>query len=130
MSEPQAMLPEDRSGRSTSRRASPSLTVLSACARADFLFLERATGLTRGNLSVQLSRLEESGLIEIEKIIVQKKTVTTAALLGRGRGALASLLGADGRGCAPRSVAPQKAAVKRPSRCGRETRRRGRKSLT
>ncbi len=64
------------------------LTVLAACERADFLFLERATGLTRGNLSVQLSRLHEAGLIEIEKIIHQKRTLTTAALRDRGRMAL------------------------------------------
>ncbi len=61
------------------------LTVLAACERADFLFLERATGLTRGNLSVQLSKLEQAGLIEIEKTIERKRTLTTAALLRRGR---------------------------------------------
>ena len=66
------------------------LVVLASCERADFLFLERATGLTRGNLSVQLSRLEKAGLIEIEKTIVQKRTFTTAALLRRGRTALDS----------------------------------------
>jgi DNA-binding transcriptional ArsR family regulator len=64
------------------------LTVLAACERADFLFLERATGLTRGNLSVQLTRLEEVGLIEIEKTIERKRTLTTAALVRRGRKAL------------------------------------------
>jgi hypothetical protein len=69
MSEPLGMLPEiDRQVHEPARLA--ILTVLSACERADFLFLERATGLTRGNLSVQLSRLEEAGLIEIEKTIV------------------------------------------------------------
>ena len=66
------------------------LTVLAACDRADFLFLERATGLSRGNLSVQLTRQEEAGLIEIEKIIHGKRTLTTAALLDRGRWALDS----------------------------------------
>jgi DNA-binding transcriptional ArsR family regulator len=87
VSEPRGMLPEiDRQVHEPARLA--ILTVLSACERADFLFLERATGLSRGNLSVQLTRLEEAGLIEIEKIIVRKKTVTTAALLARGRGAL------------------------------------------
>ncbi len=64
------------------------LTVLAACERADFLFLERATGLTRGNLSVQLARLEEAGLIEIEKILERKRTLTTASLVRHGRQAL------------------------------------------
>ncbi len=61
------------------------LTVLASCERADFLFLERATGLSRGNLSVQMMRLEEAGLIEIEKKIEGKRTVTTAALRKGGR---------------------------------------------
>ena len=87
MSEPQEPMPDiDRLIHEPARLA--ILTVLSACDRADFLFLERATGLTRGNLSVQLSRLEEAALIEIEKKIVGKRTLTTAALLHRGRGAL------------------------------------------
>ena len=64
------------------------LTVLASCERADFLFLERATGLTRGNLSVQLTRLEEAGLIEIRKTIEHKRTLTTASLKDRGRRAL------------------------------------------
>jgi DNA-binding transcriptional ArsR family regulator len=64
------------------------LAVRSACQRADFLFIERATGLTRGNLSVQLTCLEEAGLIEIEKFIHRKRTLTTVALTRRGRLAL------------------------------------------
>ena len=42
------------------------LTVLSSAASADFVFLRRATGLTAGNLSSHLGRLEEAGLVEIE----------------------------------------------------------------
>jgi len=61
------------------------LSVLASCERADFLFLERATGLTRGNLSVQLTRLEESGLVEIWKTIERKRTLTTASLTDLGR---------------------------------------------
>jgi DNA-binding MarR family transcriptional regulator len=66
------------------------LTVLAACHRADFLFLAHATGLTRGNLSVQLTRLEEAGLIEIEKTTHRNRTLTTAALTRDGRRALDS----------------------------------------
>ena len=64
------------------------LTVLSSCEEADFLFLERATKLSRGNLSVQLTRLEDAGVIEIEKRIERKRTLTTAKLTDRGRRAL------------------------------------------
>jgi DNA-binding transcriptional ArsR family regulator len=61
------------------------LTVLSSCEEADFLFLERATKLSRGNLSVQLTRLEEAGVIEIDKRIEHKRTLTTARLTDQGQ---------------------------------------------
>ena len=61
------------------------LTVLSSCEEADFLFLERATKLSRGNLSVQLTRLEDAGVIEIDKRIEHKRTLTTAKLTDQGR---------------------------------------------
>ena len=64
------------------------LTALSACERADFLFLLRITGLTKGNFSSHLSRLEEAGLVEIEKRFVQKKTQTLARLTDSGREAV------------------------------------------
>jgi DNA-binding transcriptional ArsR family regulator len=61
------------------------LTVLSSCEEADFLFLERATKLSRGNLSAQLTRLEDAGVIEIDKRIEHKRTLTTAKLTDQGR---------------------------------------------
>ncbi len=61
------------------------LTALSACERADFLFLQRITGLTKGNLSSHLSKLEEAGLVEIEKRFVGKKTQTLVRLSDAGR---------------------------------------------
>jgi DNA-binding transcriptional ArsR family regulator len=64
------------------------LTALSACERADFLFLLRITGLTKGNLSSHLSKLEEAGLVVIEKRFVGKKTQTLASLSDQGRGAV------------------------------------------
>lgn len=60
------------------------LTALSACERADFLFLQRITGLTKGNLSSHLSKLEEAGLVETEKRFVNKKTQTLVRLTGEG----------------------------------------------
>jgi DNA-binding transcriptional ArsR family regulator len=64
------------------------LTALSACERADFLFLQRITGLTKGNLSSHLSKLEEAGLVVIEKRFVEKKTQTLVRLSDQGRGAV------------------------------------------
>ena len=66
------------------------LTALSACERADFLFLLRITGLTKGNLSSHLSKLEEAGLVEIEKKFVGKKTQTLVRLSGDGRRSIES----------------------------------------
>ena len=66
------------------------LTALSACERADFLFLQRITGLTKGNLSSHLAKLEEVGWVEIEKRFVDKKTQTLARLSGPGREAVQS----------------------------------------
>jgi DNA-binding transcriptional ArsR family regulator len=66
------------------------LTALSACERADFLFLQRITGLTKGNLSSHLSKLEEAGMVEIEKRFVGKKTQTLVRLSGSGRGTVDS----------------------------------------
>jgi DNA-binding MarR family transcriptional regulator len=61
------------------------LTVLSSVADADFLFLQRATGLTKGNLSSHLSKLEEAGLVEITKRFVRKKPNTSVAITPLGR---------------------------------------------
>ena len=64
------------------------LTALAACERADFLFLQSLTGLSKGNLSSNLMRLERAELIEIEKRVVDKTTRTTACLTSKGRGAI------------------------------------------
>jgi DNA-binding transcriptional ArsR family regulator len=61
------------------------LTVLANCESADFTFLGSATGLTRGNLSVQLTRLEEARLISVEKATKKNRTITTARVLPEGR---------------------------------------------
>ena len=65
------------------------LSALEACARADFLFLKGITGLTKGNLSSHLSKLEEAGLVGIDKRFEDKRPVTRAFLTPRGREALA-----------------------------------------
>jgi DNA-binding transcriptional ArsR family regulator len=60
------------------------LTVLSSCTSADFVFLQNATELTKGNLSVQLTNLEDAGLVIINKEIVERKMRTTVTLSKRG----------------------------------------------
>lgn len=64
------------------------LTYLFAVASADFIFLMRETGLTRGNLSTHLSKLEEAGYVEVLKTYAGKKPQTQLSLTKAGRAAL------------------------------------------
>ncbi|MGE5325146.1 MAG: transcriptional regulator [Actinomycetota bacterium] len=61
------------------------LTVLSACEQADFTYLLRVTGLTNGNLSAHLARLESAGLVTVVKHFVGKRPQTLLSLTGTGR---------------------------------------------
>jgi DNA-binding MarR family transcriptional regulator len=65
------------------------LTALSTCRQADFTYLRRITGLTKGNLSSHLSRLEEAGFVDIEKTFEGKSPVTYARLTETGRRTIA-----------------------------------------
>jgi len=64
------------------------LTALSACEKADFLFLLNLSGLTKGNLSSHLAKLEHSGMVRIEKTFEGKHPVTYAMMTPEGRAAL------------------------------------------
>ncbi len=52
---------------------------------ADFVFLARQTGLTAGNISSHMTRLENAGYVTIEKTFVDKRPRTTYALTDTGR---------------------------------------------
>jgi DNA-binding MarR family transcriptional regulator len=54
---------------------------------ADFLFLMDQTGLTFGNLSSHMTRLEAAGYIEVEKEFRGKKPNTRLSLTEAGRSA-------------------------------------------
>lgn len=64
------------------------VALLSGAEQVDFLFLMRETGLTKGNLSSHLAKLEESAYIEIEKKFRGKTPLTLARLTPKGREAL------------------------------------------
>jgi DNA-binding MarR family transcriptional regulator len=64
------------------------LTALASCASADFVFLQRVTRLTNGNLSAHLSKLNDAGLVTIEKRFIDKKPNTRAAITAKGRHAV------------------------------------------
>ena len=52
---------------------------------ADFLFLMRQTGMTFGNLSSHMSKLEAAGYLDVEKEFVGKKPHTKLSLTRIGR---------------------------------------------
>lgn len=54
---------------------------------ADVVFLMQSTGLTWGNLSSHLSKLQEAGYVEIVKDFVDRKPHTMVKLAKAGRSA-------------------------------------------
>ncbi len=64
------------------------LTALSACDSADFLYLQGLTGLSKGNLSSHLSKLEEAGLVSVEKQFKAKTPHTLLRITDAGREAI------------------------------------------
>ncbi len=63
------------------------LAYLKPVRRADFVFLLSRTGLTWGNLSSHMSKLEEAGYIEVHKEIKDKRSHTMLAMTDLGRSA-------------------------------------------
>ena len=51
---------------------------------ADFTFIMNQTGLTWGNLSTHMSKLEEAGYLEVEKTFKGKRPNTTLKLTSQG----------------------------------------------
>ncbi len=64
------------------------MAILSAIESADFLYLLQSTGLTKGNLSSHLSKLEKAGYVEIEKGYVGKVPRTLCRITESGLKAL------------------------------------------
>jgi DNA-binding MarR family transcriptional regulator len=64
------------------------LACLAPVTRADFLYVMRETGLSQGNLSSHLSKLEAAGYVTVEKTFVGKVPRTVLELTDRGREAL------------------------------------------
>jgi DNA-binding MarR family transcriptional regulator len=61
------------------------LTYLSVVEQGDAVYLLNQTGLTWGNLSANVTRLQEAGYIEIAKEFKDKKSHTLLKLTDRGR---------------------------------------------
>lgn len=63
------------------------LALLYVVESGDFTFLIRQTGLTWGNLSSHMSKLEAAGYIQVEKTFKSKKPNTMLRLTDEGRAA-------------------------------------------
>ncbi len=68
------------------------MAVLYGLEEADFLYLLRATGLTKGNLSAHLSKLEAAGYVAVQKRFLGKRPNTVCRLTPRGRQAFENYL--------------------------------------
>lgn len=60
-------------------------SLLSGLKQADFLFLQRETGLTKGNLSSHVATLEKAGYVSVEKTYQGKRPLTLIELTKAGR---------------------------------------------
>ena len=64
------------------------LLVLMSVEEADFTFISNAAELTRGNLSANLSKLEEAGYVKIEKKFIERVPKTIVSITQTGEKAL------------------------------------------
>lgn len=63
------------------------MAFLSGAGTADFGTLRGKTGVTDGNLSVNLRKLEDAGYVRIDKSFVDRRPLTTVTLTSVGRDA-------------------------------------------
>jgi DNA-binding MarR family transcriptional regulator len=66
------------------------LAYLSLVESADFVFLVSRIGLTMGNLSAHVSKLEEAGYIKVKKEFKDNRPHTMISLTEKGRDAFTS----------------------------------------
>ncbi|MEJ2265476.1 MAG: transcriptional regulator [Anaerolineales bacterium] len=64
------------------------LSMLYVIDSADFVFLHKQSGLTRGNFSTHMSKLEENNYVEVKKEFIDKKPTTIYSITAQGRAAL------------------------------------------
>ncbi|MDZ4813172.1 MAG: transcriptional regulator [Pseudomonadota bacterium] len=65
------------------------LSILAGAESAEFGFVEQLSGLSKGNLSSHLGKLESAGQVEILKTFRGKRPLTTLRLTPGGRQSLA-----------------------------------------
>lgn len=74
----------------TRLRIMAALIALDEGDRVEFTFLQDLLGLTPGNLSVHLQKLEEAGYVVVEKGFVKRRPKTWVAATPEGREAFAA----------------------------------------
>ncbi len=61
------------------------MAVLYGVEEADFKYLLTTTGLSKGNLSAHVAKLEEAGYVNVVKKFIGKKPATIYSMTERGR---------------------------------------------
>jgi DNA-binding MarR family transcriptional regulator len=61
------------------------MTIPSQAGEADFLYLKRESGLTQGNLSSHLAKLEDAGYLKIRKTYKGNLPLTLCRLSAKGQ---------------------------------------------
>ena len=61
------------------------LSILMSVEEADFMYIKQKTDATMGNLSVQITKLEEAGYISVEKTFQGKRPRTVCRMTNAGR---------------------------------------------
>lgn len=64
------------------------LSILAGAKSVEFGFIESMSGLSKGNLSSHMSRLEDASLIAVDKSFRGKRPLTTLRITTAGRSAL------------------------------------------
>ena len=63
------------------------MAFLASVEEADFTVLREKAGVTDGNLSVHIRKLEDAGYLQVTKQFVDRKPQTRCTLTDKGRGA-------------------------------------------
>jgi DNA-binding transcriptional ArsR family regulator len=84
--DPKSILEIDRIIHEPARLA--ILTVLAASDEVEFLFLQKITGLSKGNLSVQAQKLETAGYVQTIKAFRGRMPSTSFRLTEQGKVAM------------------------------------------
>lgn len=61
------------------------LSILASVEEADFMYIKQKTDATMGNLSVQITKLEEAGYIEVDKTFQGKRPRTVCKMTEKGK---------------------------------------------